>query len=324
MPMTPLQADCLAYIQFLLAGELKALSTLYKPSAVMAHIQIESNWEPEVGDHVDSFGSAGLMQVLPSTATQMGVTGSMLEPANSILAGMRYLENCHVILAHYRQKAGGALTIQDVVAAYNEGPGNVMNGRADPRYVIFWERARIEWTYVDALPMDPKAVAALENWGKPAPVEPTPEPTAPEPEAAPGPEVTALAFTNDQTPPAEPPQSAPTSDVGKSTEEVVAPVAPPPVEEPPASPPPPPAENADDSQAEADKLNAEELQTLQASGVQTQPVDQATQDDADAAQDQSPDPGDEQEQSDSADGAGADTAEDLNAQELASLPKTPA
>jgi len=164
--MTPLQADCLAYIQFLLAGDLKALAALYQPSGVMAHIQIESSWEPEVGDHVDSFGSAGLMQVLPSTAVQMGVTGSMLNPQNSIRAGMLYLDNCRTILAHYRAKTGGALTIQDVVAAYNEGPGNVMRGRADPHYVDEWEAAQKQWAYVDALPVDPKAVEALFHWGQ--------------------------------------------------------------------------------------------------------------------------------------------------------------
>ena len=156
--MTPLQAECLAYIQFLLAGELYNLGTLYNSSGVMAHIQIESSWDPEVGDHVDSFGSAGLMQVLPSTATQMGVHGSMLDPANSIRAGMLYLDNCRKILGHYRAKAGGVLTAQDVAAAYNEGPGNVMRGRQDMHYVDAWEAAQHEWAYVDALPMDPKAV----------------------------------------------------------------------------------------------------------------------------------------------------------------------
>ena len=164
--MTPLQAECLAYIQFLLAGELYDLGTLYNSSGVMAHIQIESNWEPEVGDHVDSFGSAGLMQVLPSTATQMGVHGSMLDPASSIRAGMLYLDNCRKILGHYRTKAGGVLTAQDVVAAYNEGPGNVMRGRQDMHYVDAWEAAQRQWAYVDALPMDPKAVEALFNWNQ--------------------------------------------------------------------------------------------------------------------------------------------------------------
>jgi len=195
--MTPLQADCLAYIQFLLAGEIKALAALYQPSGVMAHIQIESSWEPEVGDHVDSFGSAGLMQVLPSTAIQMGVTGSMLDPQNSIRAGMLYLNNCRTILGHYRAKAGGVLTIQDVVAAYNEGPGNVMRGRADPHYVDEWEAAQKQWAYVDALPMDPKAVEALFHWGQ--------SNTPPAGAADPSPEGAASPVATLPQTPAEPP-----------------------------------------------------------------------------------------------------------------------
>ena len=183
--MTPLQTECLAYIQFLLAGELYNLGTLYNSSGVMAHIQIESSWDPEVGDHVDSFGSAGLMQVLPSTATQMGVHGSMLDPANSIRAGMLYLDNCRKILGRYRAKAGGVLTAQDVAAAYNEGPGNVMRGRQDMHYVDAWEAAQREWAYVDALPMDPKAVEALFRWNQAKnapPAEPISQ-AAPEPAA---------------------------------------------------------------------------------------------------------------------------------------------
>jgi hypothetical protein len=166
MPMTPLQAECLAYIQFLLSSELKGLAALYKPSGIMAHIQIESSFQPEVGDHVDTFGSCGLMQVLPATAIQMGVKGSMLDPCNSILAGMRYLDNCRTILGHYAAQQGGGLQIEKVVAAYNEGPGNVLHGRQDPSYVEAWTKAQKQWAYVDALPMDPKAAAALESWTK--------------------------------------------------------------------------------------------------------------------------------------------------------------
>lgn len=160
-PITQLQADCLAFIHFLLNGELQSLGALYKPSGIMAHIEIESSWQPEVGDHVDSFGSAGLMQVLPATAIQMGVRGSMLLPQNSILAGMRYLENCRKILSHYHISHGGSLQITDVVAAYNEGPGNVMKGRQDPHYVAAWEAAQKRWAYVDAL-------AYAYGWAPPA------------------------------------------------------------------------------------------------------------------------------------------------------------
>lgn len=164
MTMTSFQAECLAYIQFLLAGELKSLASLYTPSGVCAHIEIESSWKPDIGDDVDQYGSAGLMQCLPATAASMGVHGNQRNPANSILAGMKYLDNCRQILGSYRTKAGGRLQITDVVAAYNEGPGNVMHGRQDPHYVDVWTVAQKKWAYVDALPMDPKAAAALVAW----------------------------------------------------------------------------------------------------------------------------------------------------------------
>lgn len=298
MQMTPLQADCLAYIQFLFASEMKPLSAIYKPSGIMAHIEIESSWQPDVGDHVDSFGSAGLMQVLPATAVQMGVKGSMLDPANSILAGMRYLQNCQTIVGHYREKAGGHLLIEDLVAAYNEGPGNVMRGRQDPRYVTAWRTAQAKWADVDALPVDPKAADALQHWndhGQPNLTAMSAAP--PEPEVAGGLVSTTEAMQvmadlgHNQTPPAETQQnaSAPPSDGGGATVAVPAP---------------------EEGQVAKPAL------TEPVSGVEAAPVHQDTHESDAAADGEGPNTSDKNEE--------AEEAEALNSQELQHLEGAPA
>lgn len=321
MSMTPLQAECLAYIQFLLASELQPLSALYKPSGVMAHIEIESSWQPDVGDHVDSFGSAGLMQVLPSTAMQMGVTGSMLDPANSILAGMRYLENCRVILAHYRQRGGGVLSIEDVVAAYNEGPGNVMRGRQDPHYVEVWTGAQKRWAFVDALPMDPKALGALKHLAD----LPAMEVSQVAAHDHPGDAVAQLAEVEaleGKTPPdpATPPaqQSASAVAGGLVSRETLAQVR-----EDLGHNQAPPAETQQDAPAVAVAAPApEDAQVTQAapagapSGIEANAVEQHPAD-SDAADDgEGPNGGDQPEQ--------ADEAEALNREEAEHLEGTPA
>ncbi len=263
MPMTPLQADCLAYIQFLFAGELKGLAVLYKPSGVMAHIQIESAFRVDVGDDTgDGAASAGLMQVIPATAAAMGVRGSMLNPANSILAGMRYLDNCRVLLGHYFAKQNRTLLVTDVVASYNEGPGNVMRGRQDPGYVTKWEEAQAQWAHVDAMPMDPKAAHALaqmkagtqEDPGETAvsPAEAPPvatvEATAPAAGGAPAVEAAPQSATSPPavTPsPAKAPKQKPTQGDAAGDDQS---------EQPP--------EAGDQSEADAEALNAQELKDL--------------------------------------------------------------
>jgi soluble lytic murein transglycosylase-like protein len=88
MHMTELQTQCLHIVENLLKGEFAASASILKPSYVMAHCEIESSWRPDVLSS-DGFGSRGLVQVLPETAREMGVSGSQAVPANSILAGMR-------------------------------------------------------------------------------------------------------------------------------------------------------------------------------------------------------------------------------------------
>lgn len=185
MSMTEFQAECLCYIQFLFASELKDLAALYKPSGIMAHIEIESDWNPNIGDDTgDDAGSAGLMQLIPETAASVGVHGSQLTPPNSILSGMRYLDMCRKILGHY-----GKADLPHVVASYNEGPGNALKNLMDPHYWNAWSAAQKKWAYADALPVDPKVAEAIASWegsGKPDLAPPAPSTEPPPHESAQG------------------------------------------------------------------------------------------------------------------------------------------
>ena len=87
---------------------------------VFSVITAESNFNPHA---VSRRGARGLMQLLPSTATRLGVR-DIFDPAQNIDAGTRYL---HELLAIYR----GDLVL--TVAAYNAGPGALQKyGRVPP------------------------------------------------------------------------------------------------------------------------------------------------------------------------------------------------
>jgi len=87
---------------------------------VFSVIAAESNFNPHA---VSRRGARGLMQLLPSTATRLGVK-DIFDPAQNIDAGTRYL---HELLAIYQ----GDLVL--TVAAYNAGPGALQKyGRVPP------------------------------------------------------------------------------------------------------------------------------------------------------------------------------------------------
>jgi hypothetical protein len=82
------------------------------PALIRSVIQVESSGNPRA---VSSAGAQGLMQLMPATAAELGVTDPF-DPAQNIMAGSRYLKQ---LLDRYQGDTKLAL------AAYNWGMGNL-------------------------------------------------------------------------------------------------------------------------------------------------------------------------------------------------------
>lgn len=86
---------------------------------VAAVVRVESGWNPLARSRV---GALGLMQLMPATATALGVEDP-LDPEQNVDGGCRYLQE---LLAEF--------PLEHALAAYNAGPGAVRRYRGIPPY----------------------------------------------------------------------------------------------------------------------------------------------------------------------------------------------
>jgi soluble lytic murein transglycosylase-like protein len=102
---------------------IREVSARYRvdPALVRAVIQTESNWNSNA---VSRVGAQGLMQLVPGTAQQMGVSNAF-DPKQNLDGGVRYL---HSLLERYNGD------LDKTLAAYNAGPGAVDRAGGIPRY----------------------------------------------------------------------------------------------------------------------------------------------------------------------------------------------
>ena len=91
------------------------------PALVRAVIRTESNGDPAA---VSNKGAQGLMQLMPTTAAEMGVTNAF-NPQENLEGGVRYLRQ---LLSRY----GGDL--DKALAAYNAGASAVDRAKGVPHY----------------------------------------------------------------------------------------------------------------------------------------------------------------------------------------------
>jgi len=105
------------------AKEIRDMSARYDvdPALVEAIVRAESSFDPSA---VSRRGAAGLMQLMPRTASALGV-GNRFDPKESIRGGVRHLR---YLLDRYRGDVALA------VAAYNAGEGAIALHRGIPPY----------------------------------------------------------------------------------------------------------------------------------------------------------------------------------------------
>lgn len=104
---------------------IRAAAERYSLDADLLHcvIAVESNFDPKA---ISAKNARGLMQLLPQTAAQFGVT-DIFDPEQNVNAGAKYL---HELLSKYRNNLTLAL------AAYNAGPERVdQYGHRVPPYL---------------------------------------------------------------------------------------------------------------------------------------------------------------------------------------------
>jgi soluble lytic murein transglycosylase-like protein len=130
------------------------------PLLVQSVIQVESNYNPYA---VSTAGARGLMQLMPGTARDLGVTNTF-DPRQNIEAGVKYLKYLKDLYQDDRL----------ALAAYNAGPGAVQKYRREvPPYPETQDYVQRVGERYEA-----RKAAAIAPAVAPIP-EPQPEPQAP-------------------------------------------------------------------------------------------------------------------------------------------------
>jgi soluble lytic murein transglycosylase-like protein len=113
-------------------AEEKAKRHNLDPRLIKAVIKAESNWNPYA---VSPKGARGLMQLMPGTASDLGVM-NIFDPEENIEGGVRYLK-------YLLEKFNGDTTL--AIAAYNAGPTRVeqtMSVPAIPETINYVRRVK--------------------------------------------------------------------------------------------------------------------------------------------------------------------------------------
>ncbi|KKL03069.1 lytic transglycosylase domain-containing protein [Rheinheimera mesophila] len=118
--------------------EISRAATEYQldPALLRAVIHAESAFNPKA---LSKSGAAGLMQLMPDTATEVGVTNVWHQQQN-IQGGASYLSS---LLQRYKGD------IKLAMAAYNAGPGAVDKHQGIPPYTetqVYVERVLLLWS----------------------------------------------------------------------------------------------------------------------------------------------------------------------------------
>ena len=97
------------------------------PLLITAIMETESHFSFGTFYTTSSAGAIGLMQLMPDTASAIGV--NPFDPLDNVLGGASYLRTCLDDFAGY-----GDYAVTDAVAAYNAGPQAVYNYGGCPPY----------------------------------------------------------------------------------------------------------------------------------------------------------------------------------------------
>ncbi len=113
---------------------------------ILAVIEIESSFSELAFLPDRNGGSYGLMQIDLPTARDRGYAGDgpgLFDPCINVKIGVAQLDWIAADL-----KRNSAFSVASVIAAYNEGVGNVLRGNPDPRYVARVTAKRTYWQII--------------------------------------------------------------------------------------------------------------------------------------------------------------------------------